>query len=203
MNLVGCVELKTFSLENRILVIVKNFTRTVFSVSLKILKIIALIALIIVVSFNGLIYGWRALDKLHRINQEKSIVSLIGEECKKKAVLFGDGYEFAVCDNGEGDIEGASFIVYDSSDQIELPSERRSDLWRYMFLNYPFSWSAYRQEVTKIEGHFYELVTGVSWGADPIMYDFAKRYNCRRKDFDPNDLPKEIVICEKFNPSSK
>lgn len=185
------------------MVIHKKFTRAVFFASLQILKKIALFTLAVVITFNGLIYGWRALDKLHRINHEESIVSLIGEECKKKAVLFGDGYEFAVCDYSEGDIEAAAFIVYDSSDQIALPPERRSDLWKYTFLNYPFSYSEARQEVTKIEGHFYELVTGTSWGGDPIMYDFEERYNCRRKDFNPNDLPKEIAICEKFNPSSK
>ena len=138
---------------------------------------------------------WRILQ------EQREYVRVHGQECIKKAVPIGDGNVFTLC-KGEAILDGvgARLIVYDSSDQVALPSFKRSDLWNFTILSHYYGWRRFKFQGEALGGHFYSIDMmepgyAADPGPDPILEKFIERYYC-----DYIDLK---FSCKQFNFQSK
>jgi hypothetical protein len=85
------------------------------------------------------------------------------ESCKRSAVPVGDGKALAICENHDR-IGYFDAIVYDSSDEISLPSEKRSPAWWEAATHQKndASFEQFEFEAKQIEPHFYYVTFYIS-----------------------------------------
>lgn len=174
-------------------------------------KILARMGIVLLVIILLIITGKLLPDAImwyghwRRLPQEKEYIRVHGQECIKKGMPLYNDYIFSVCGNNEGNIEGFSTIVYDTSDQIGLTADKRSDVWRYKLMQYfkgdLINWGLVQFEARKIDDHFYSVVTGTSWGSDPRSdYIYIK---CLFGEEPPKKLLNLNISCNDINLSNE
>ena len=158
-------------------------------------KIYRAVGMLGTVSIVLFIAGFVFLYQKYEANKytEREEIMRISESCIEKAHPIGDGHVFGLCEGRDMGLE-THMIVYDTSDQISLPSVQRSDLWRYMQLRYYHGWETSIFQGEKIEGHFYFVSMPLNAGpVDQPILDFEKKYNC--------GFLHMSLTCKNFNPS--
>jgi hypothetical protein len=99
------------------------------------------------------------------------------ESCIENALPVGGGHRLGVCET-EGHTTWSATIVYDSSDQILLPSSSRSELWDYSFLRQSPGFAVEDLTTTRITGEFFLVLAEEGILQDSELSNFMTSHKC-------------------------